>query len=376
MTLRLPPSTRLVERPVVTPESARVSVDSIGEGKPFAERMTIGARGLGENRSIRLDLRLAGGTLASSLPAWQRAADERGRRGPWLLFPAGAILLLGLAWLAASASAWRRSTTLPSPSGAPDTSPPDPGLPIAFASSLAAGRAHTMPAAAATMIDFAARGLITIDEAPRRLRVGRRRFVVRLVNEPPGLRPHESAWLDVAFGTPTSRAREAALDSIQRRFARTRNAFGRTVQDDLLHAGLVDPDRLSARRSLVRAALVTMLFTVAGAGVALLISATFGAWTAVIPVSFGLVALAFALTAGRFSVFSHEGERLARGWKTYFAGLRRAARTKDTAAGAVRAESAAVRRRGRRRRGLGAEAGGNARPLSAAGLVPRGRHRQ
>jgi uncharacterized membrane protein YgcG len=179
--------------------------------------------------------------------------------------------------------------------------------------------------------------VIAIEEGPR-ARLRGRTFVARLAQEPPGLRPHETAWLQVAFGTSTPRAREVSLEKLQRRFGGGRNAFRRAVQQDMRHAGLVDPERLTARASLVRAAVIAAILALAGIGVAVLLAQGFGAWVTVIPASFALVALACAIAAGAFSTFTREGERLAQQWRTYFSTLRRLAKDKRAEPDAMAAD--------------------------------------
>jgi hypothetical protein len=297
----------------------------------------VAARSLRENASIRLDLQLAAGTLVGAPPAWRRELDERARRGPWLLAAAAAILLLGFGWLAAFASAWRRPGDDAQRSGRPPTGPPDPALPVAMASALAAGRVRTLPAAAATMIDLAARRIVAIEEAPRRMLLGRRRFRVRRSGAVAALQPHESAWLAIAFGSATPSGHEAALDQVQRRLRR-QNVFARALQEDLLREGLVDPDRVTARRLLTRAALITAILGAAAVGLAVLLAPAFGGWAAAVPGAFAVIAAAFAVAVARFRVLSAGGARFAREWKAYFAELRRAAARKEGAAHPITAE--------------------------------------
>jgi len=55
----------------------------------------------------------------------------------------------------------------------------------------------------------------------------------------------------------------------------------------------------------------------------------FGGWAALIPGSLAVIATAYAIAAGSFSIFTREGERLAQGWKAYFAEVRRIAKAKE-----------------------------------------------
>ena len=323
--LELPPGVRFTSQPSVEPASAELRVEYAAD-RQVAERLIIGVPGLGHDASMTLRLRVAAGPFTSDGPVWQREAFERSRRGPWLLIVAGTVLVLGLGWLSAFWSAWGRSTDGPRNARARQATPPDPLMPIAVAARLGGGAAHG-PHAVATMVDLAARGVITIDEAPGGRRVGRR-FVARLAQEPAGLRPHETAWLDTAFGAGTPRDSEVPLARVQRRFTHVRNAFRRALQEEMRHLGLLDPERIAARRMLVRGAMVALVLALAGSGVAVVLASRFGAWVMVIPVSLAVVAAAFGIAAGSFSTLTRTGERLADQWKAYFAEVRRIAKDK------------------------------------------------
>ena len=324
----LPPGASLVGRPSVRPAEVQVSVDHAPDG-PIAERIVAGANDLAEDDSITLKLRLSPAGFTSTLPNWQRDALERSRRGPWLLVVAAAVLVLGLTWLASFSSAWRRSDDRVHARSARAAVPPQPPLPVAIGTRLA-GASAGGPPFAATMVDLANRGVIGIAEAVGRRRFRGRRFVARLLGEPPGLRAHEGAWIDLAFGRAgTHRSTEVPLERLQRQFARGRNAFTLAVDEEIRQAGLVDPERVSARRSMVRAAVVTAVLGLAGAGVAIVLVSRFGGWAALIPGSLAVIATAYAIAAGSFSIFTREGERLAQGWKAYFAEVRRIAKAKE-----------------------------------------------
>jgi hypothetical protein len=327
-TVELPAGSRFARQPRLKPSSAEIRVERAADGAG-AGRLVIGARNLGENGSMTLDVRLARGALAGEGPLWQREAFERSRRGPWLLLVGGTVILLGLGWLAAFRSAWRRpdhDTTVPRP---PQTTPPDPLLPIAIAARLA-GRSGHGPHFVAAMVDLAARGVIAIEDASGERRFGGRQFLARLAHRPPGLRPHEAAWLDLAFGPGAPRGTEVSLASVHRRFANARNGFRRAVQEDMRALGLIDPERVAARQLLVRTGMVALAVALAGGGVAILLARTFGAWAIVIPVSSGIVAASCGIAAANFSILTRQGARLAEGWQSYFAELRRMA--KDTRA--------------------------------------------
>ena len=324
-TVQLPPLGRLIGPPSARPDETEVSV----EDGQSAHRVVASATGLGKNDSIRLELRLGPEGFSGTLPIWQRDALERSRRGPWLLVVAAAVLVLGLTWLASFSSAWRRSDDRVHTTSARGAAPPQPPLPVAIASRLA-GASSGGPPFAATMVDLASRGVIAIEEASVRRRLRGRQFLARLLQEPPGLRAHETAWIDVAFGRAgTHRGTEVPLHQLQRQFARGRNAFKLAVDDEMRHAGLVDPERVSARGSLARAAIVTAVLALGGVVVAIVLVSRFGGWAAVIPGSLALVAAAYAIAAGSFSIFTREGQRLAQGWKAYFAEVSRIAKAKE-----------------------------------------------
>ena len=235
--VQLPPGVRLIGPPSVRPAETEVGV----EDGPPAQRVVASATGLGRDDSIRLDLRFSPEGFTGTLPIWQRQVLERSDRGPWLLFVAAAVLVIGLGWLASFFRAWPRSDDPVHATSLPRAAPPQPPLPVAIASRLA-GASSGGPPFAATMVDLASRGVIAIEEASVRRRLRGRQFVARLTQQTPGLRPHEAAWLYVAFGAAgTHHNAEVPLGRLQRQFARARNAFTLAVDDEMRQAGLVDP---------------------------------------------------------------------------------------------------------------------------------------
>jgi hypothetical protein len=295
----LPPGASLMGRPSVRPAEGHVSVDYAPDGQA-AERIVTSANDLGPDDSITLKLRLSPAGFTSTLPIWQREALERSRRGPWLLAVAAAVLVLGLSWLASFSSAWRRSDVRVHARSARAAAQPQPLLPVAIATRLA-GASAGGPPFAATMVDLANRGVIGIAEAAGRRRLQGRRFVARLLRELPALRGHERAWIDVAFGRAgTHRSAEVPLERLQRQFARGRNAFTLGVDEEMRQAGLVDPERVAARGSLVRAAVLTVVLALAGTGVAIVLVSRFGRWAALIPGSLAVVATVYAIAPAAF----------------------------------------------------------------------------
>lgn len=319
--IELPDGARLIAPVMVRPSAAGVSV--------AGSRILVSAAALNKDASVRIDARIAPGTLSASLPSWQAADEIRRRRGPWMLLVAAGILVAGLGWLATFVAAWSRPTTIARPRSASRGGPPDEHLPVAIAARLGS-RGGTMAQAMATLTDLAARGVVRIEERPRATKFFGRSFALQLVQEPAGLLPHEAMLLDLAFGSGANRKAEVTLQQLQRLLANKGRRFSAAIVEAMRRRGLIDADRQAARRTLIGAAIGIACLGVVAIAFAVGLARTFGGWSAVVPAAVGVVALATAIAASTFDVLTREGRQQAADWRAWLTALATAAKDKTS----------------------------------------------
>jgi hypothetical protein len=319
VTLSWPAGARLAAEPVVRPRNAAVTMS--GEG------LSIAAGRVKKDATIRVEARLGAGALQPTPPAWQARERDRDTRGPWLILIAAVVLAAGFGWLAAYWTAW--STDAHGPVAASLAGgPPTPDRPAAVAARLA-GRGSRLQQVAATILELASRGVLRIEERQPVAKFLGRGFDVQLVAEPASPEPHEAATLEMIFGPPAHRTRHVTWRRVQQRAGTKATGFGAALFGTMRLAGLVDADRVAARRVLARAAVVTGLVAVTTLGVAAAVWPLFGAWCLVVPAATAAVAIALSIGAGRFPVLSRRGAEEARQWRAFLAGLASVARDKD-----------------------------------------------
>jgi predicted membrane protein DUF2207 len=272
----------------------------------------------------RLALRRSSGTPAP--PLWQqRRLRADALRVQWAI-GAGATLLGALVLLFAIRQRYDAPPREPAPTASAITAPPD-SLAPALGAALAANGGSRLEHALATIVALAGRGLIIIDEEPRRF-LGQRTFTVRAGNRGAALVPHERAAMDLAFGSDAP-AGAASLGSARGRLVRGFRTFRRAVRTELNGLGLIDPDRDRTRRRL-QAASATLLIggALAAIGAALLVN-TFGPWPLLIPAALAIAGIIGLIATAASTPLSNEGIRRAERWRGYQAFLKSAAHDRE-----------------------------------------------
>jgi hypothetical protein len=122
-------------------------------------------------------------------------------------------------------------------------------------------------------------------------------WMVRLKYPPWRLVAEDCGEIDVSRITPAMR--QAIM--------RGRTGADRALQQALIEAGLVDPERAGAARDLRRAGLAVTLFGVAAWVVVSLTMRQFGAWPLAVPWSIVISGLMFLAGAARFDALSATG---------------------------------------------------------------------
>jgi hypothetical protein len=292
------------------------------EGDARVVRLT----GLGKNASVEIRARFAQGTLVTAAPQWRqrelRAEETRPRA---IALAATVFMLLGGAFLFLWLQSPRGSG--PEAGGAAFQPEPPDDLPPALVAALASnGSVGAMPHVA-TLFDLASRGVLRVEEQPKR-GWGSRRFTLQRTGQSAGLGDYERQLLAAVFKDDAEGAVE--FGKIGRRVQSASRELGRTVRADLLARRWIDPERDRARRRLQGLALLLLL--VAGIGIVppLLVLDRLGPWPLLIPAAAALAAVIGLLLAGSISPLSDVGERVAARCRAFARHLRDVSRGKQS----------------------------------------------
>jgi hypothetical protein len=294
-------------------------------------RVVVTTGDLPRNRVVRARIAMTGGAFQPEVPAWQTTRAAQYARGPWMIVLAVLVLVAGVGWLALFRASWRLEP-LPG-ADSKVVHPPDPALPVGIAARLAGAASPAQ--AMAVLFDLARRGILSIDEEPLAVGRGRGKFIVRTTAHAASLPAHERALLDIAF-EGGSGLRHAPLGKVRARLAMRLKPFAAAIDDEMRQRGLLDPERVAARRTLTRALVVAIvLAVVGGVGVAAWFAPAFGPWAAAVPLAGLLVVTGIAVTHGHFSVLTRAGLREARRWTAFRTHLVDTARGKTGQAAAL-----------------------------------------
>jgi hypothetical protein len=242
-----------------------------------------------------------------------------------LVFTAGLILLI----------AWRQAYDAPPPepvsTGLDSQQPPEdlhPGLSGVLAANGGAALEHAM----ASIFALADRGVLLIEEEPRRT-LGSRNFEITRRAAVGPLLPHQERILEVIFRERSGSSQKVSLAKARHRLTSRWSRIAEAFQDELRVAGLFDESRWDLRRRYRVAAVVFMVV----AGISLLpvipLIGRFGPWALLVPAALLAVGLASLLVGSTIIVLSNEGVRRARRWRDYRTFLRQVAAGKTSALG-------------------------------------------
>jgi hypothetical protein len=284
---------------------------------PRADGLSASRQGIGPGEHAAVLAQLATDTLSLGQPTWQFDAALAAELVP--AFISGGLFMLVIA----AGIVWMVHARYPAPGNGPAGAPAPgaagrptpqraPVLPPAFLVALRRRRRlRGLPEMRAALSGLREKGVIALDGQARIEPAERMPDVpVRLGAIPDTLRPHEQViadelWLhkDEQGWTPTGALRLARG---------VRDRFRTALLKDLVHAGLVDEERISVARGLVSAGFVVIAMGLACSAVVVLALGRYGPWAHAVPAGIVGLGAILAVAGRRFGVLTESGERAAR----------------------------------------------------------------
>jgi hypothetical protein len=320
------------------PDAARPQALTAG-GRPLVrdgQRVALELSDPGKNESVTFRVAFAPGTAAPRPAGWQERAALRRRMAPaWAtaavsLFATVSVLF----WFF-----WVRS---PRPAGAEAlgtdevTSPPGRMPPAAAGALMTGGGRPSSSHLMGALVDLARKGIVRIEERPPG-RWGSRKFVVlrktarNLREAPAPLAPHEQAALQGIFTGKGRTEGEVEMAAVRARLTSGAPAITAAVRQELRDAGLIDPDRLRARRRMMSAAVLVLSAGVAALLFAIPFTNPYGGWPALPALGLGVASLVGFAFAAAIQAQTDEGRRRGERWRRYASHLKRASAKGETA---------------------------------------------
>jgi hypothetical protein len=317
-------------------ESHRVegnTVAAVAGGHGAPERsVRVTAQQIGVNGWTQATFVFPRGSILANPPEWQQrqmyrqSLSLRWTTAAVLIALAGLIVLAGL-----------RQHYDP-PRGDLSTMPGSPALPDSLAPGLAgsllANGRTTAEHALAALFSLADRGILAVEERPRR-RIGQAEFDVRRAGSHTPLAAHERTLLAIAL--PDVQPGQAVpLNSVRRQLARGLRQFRAAVEQELMAAGLIDVERKRVRDRYVRVSVAFFVLATAAAAAAAPVVHRFGGWPLLVAAALAFLGIASRLFAAATTALSNEGVRRAARWRNFRGYLRSISRNREpSTAGAL-----------------------------------------
>jgi hypothetical protein len=203
--------------------------------------------------------------------------------------------------------------------------PPDQ-LPPAMAGTLLSNGSPRLEHAMAGLFSLAGRGVVRIDERPRRL--GQRQFAIARVRAIEPSSPYEERLLEIVF-SPEGHDGPVSLGNARNRLVRKFRSFKTALEPAMSSAGLLDPDRQAVRRRFVQVAVGCFITAGAGAIAFSFVVNRFGPPLMLIPAALAVVGLVALISFAAHTPLSNDAVRRAHQWRVFRQYLRDVARDRQ-----------------------------------------------
>lgn len=313
---------------IPTAPAAKPVVDThrVGDSQvQVSERhIRIAATAIRSNGWLEASLPFARGSLIDAPPAWQRHEhDVNALAGTWMVSAA----IVGLAGLALLFVVRQQYDPPPHDfsSSARAMAPPDT-LPPVIAGTLLTNGSPRLEHAMAALFSLAERGMVRIDEQPRRL--GQRQFAIARARTTQPSSPYDEKLLEIIFSTE-AHGGPVSLGNARNRLVRKFRTFKAALEPAMAAAGLLDLDRQAVRRRFMQVAAGCLILAGAAAIALSFVVDRFGPSLMLIPAALGLVGVAALISFAAHTPLSNDGVRRAHEWRGFRQYLRDVARDRQ-----------------------------------------------
>jgi hypothetical protein len=180
-----------------------------------------------------------------------------------------------------------------------------------------------------TLLDLMRRGVVQLEDPPRRMRQGPGDFVIHLPSPPIGLRPHERSLLELLFDPPLpppvltgggrggGAASGVRLSDLLPKLSSHWKTFSESVTQEMQVAGLLSRERVSFQRRLHVCAIALLALGMGGLAACLAQIGRWGVWPFLAPLSLIAAGGLVFIIAAAFPTLSDQGVQQAERWRRF-----------------------------------------------------------
>ena len=310
-----PETTQLVSPPLLVAGS--------GDLVQRTNNVLLTSEGLAPNSPLIVDLRFTPGSLISAPPAWQAAEQarqaaqqERDRFAPLWLLLGGLLLASGLV---AFAAYWQRARPGTSPFPSPVYDPPSNLAPALAGTLVSTTASPTWNQALGTLFDLSQRGVLIIEELSKEKWYASRDFVVKLVEVPAGLLPHEEGLLDLLYETKKGRVQSIRLSKLGGQVTSGQwKRFEEPLKAESKAAGYLSPARKATRQRLIGLGIAGFMLSIVGLVAIALLQSFLSLAAMAVPLALAVLGMVILIAGGAYPVKTDEALQLAGHWQAFF----------------------------------------------------------
>ncbi len=304
-TIRWPLGLRPVGEPAILAGNPRVQVNN--------NQATFSLQNLEPNSPLVVSLTYPTGSLIGEPPAWQAAREAQNAQAPYWIGGGILILLAGSGFMftqlrTGSPRVDRRGITYEPPSKMA------PGLAGAL---LTPGSGAGWSSALGALFDLAEQGMLEIDESPEQKWYRKHDFIIRLLERPSHLQPHQEALLDLIFTTKKGMEVKTIKFSELQNVVTSRRwkNYTESVKAELKAAQVFSEARQQRRRWLFT--MGALLFFAGVASMLFLVIPSIG--PAFLAISFGIMGVGMVALLGGASIspLTNEAAQEAAAWQRF-----------------------------------------------------------
>lgn len=293
--------------------------------------VTFDARDLKPNATLIVALRFGAGSLIDAPPQWQTRGGSGDRGG--LVFAMIASIVAALVVVILVVFVNRARIPSSARGETPLTLPPS-ALPPAIAGVLmrngSTNSTWIWAYALGTCFDLARRGVISIEEAPRKSRWQERDFVFRLESADTALRPHERGLIEAFFRDKSGLQSTVRFSKLQANLYTRLKPLSQALKAECESLGFFDAERQRRRTTSLIWGLFLMFLSMALIVAAALLVSALGPLPLVAAIGVLVLGIVLVIAAATISLLTEDFQQTALEWKSFAKYLGDVTRQRDT----------------------------------------------